>query len=71
MSHSPSHGSDKGAAFAGLIGGAIFIAIVVYALVVWTNNLFDSHEGEHAETAAVSAVGAGYAVHSVDAARAA
>ncbi len=57
MAHSaPSHGSDKGAAFAGLIGGAIFIAIVVYALVVWTNNLFDSHEGDHAETATASSV---------------
>ncbi len=43
---SHSHGSDKGAAFAGLIGGAIFIAIVVYGLVVWTNSRFDAHEGE-------------------------
>jgi hypothetical protein len=43
---SHSHGSDKGAAFAGLVGGAIFIAIVVYGLVVWTNNRFDAHEGE-------------------------
>ncbi len=61
MSHSPSHGSDKGAAFAGLIGGAIFIGIVVYALVVWTNNLFDSHEGEHAEAKAASTVSASLA----------
>ena len=54
MSHAASsHGSDKGAAFAGLIGGAIFIACVVYALVVWTNKRFDAHEGgaegEHAQ----------------------
>lgn len=58
MSHAPAHGSDKGAAFAGLIGGAIFIAIVVYALVVWTNSRFDSHEaeGEHASRASVSDV---------------
>lgn len=58
MTHAPAHGSDKGAAFAGLIGGAIFIAIVVYTLVVWTNNLFDSHEaeGEHASRATVSDV---------------
>jgi Ca2+/Na+ antiporter len=53
MSHATSsHGSDKGAAFAGLIGGAIFIACVVYGLVVWTNNRHASHEeaaeGEHA-----------------------
>ncbi len=47
---SHSHGSDKGAAFAGLIGGAIFIAAVVVALVFWTNARFDGHEtdGEHA-----------------------
>jgi len=55
MSNSaPSHGSDKGAAFAGLIGGATLIAIVVYALVVWTNNLFDSHEADHAAKTAAS-----------------
>lgn len=49
MSHSPApHGSDMGAAFAGLIGGAIFIAVVVYALVVWTNKRFDAHGGDHA-----------------------
>ncbi len=47
-STSHSHGSDKGAAFAGLIGGALFIAAVVYALVVWTNSRFDAHEGDHA-----------------------
>lgn len=47
-SHAPSHGSDKGAAFLGLIGGALFIAAVVVALVLWTNKKFDAHEGEHA-----------------------
>jgi len=45
-SNTSSHGSDKSAAFMGLIGGAIFIAIVVVALVVWTNKRFDAHEGE-------------------------
>jgi hypothetical protein len=54
--HAPSHGSDKGAAFAGLIGGAIFIGAVVYGLVVWTNKKFDAHEGDHAVVAAPSAV---------------
>lgn len=53
MSHAaPPHGSDKGAAFAGLIGGAIFIGAVVYGLVVWTNGRFAEHEAgaesEHA-----------------------
>jgi hypothetical protein len=47
-SNAHSHGSDKGAAFLGLIGGVIFIAIVVVALVVWTNKRFDAHEGDHA-----------------------
>ncbi len=58
MSQAPSHGSDKGAAFAGLAGGAIFIAIVVYALVVWTNSRFDAHEaeGEHAARPTASEV---------------
>jgi len=45
---SHSHGSDKGAAFAGLIGGALFIAAVVVALVFWTNSRFDAHEGKAA-----------------------
>jgi hypothetical protein len=45
-SNAHSHGSDKGAAFVGLIGGALFIAAVVVALIVWTNKRFDAHEGE-------------------------
>jgi hypothetical protein len=51
-----SHGSDKGAAFFGLIGGALFIAAVVVALVMWTNKKFDAHEGEAGH--AVAAPGA-------------
>ena len=37
------HPSDKPAAFAGLIGGAIFIFVVCYAMVMWTNSLFEGH----------------------------
>jgi hypothetical protein len=59
MSHASPPVSDKGAAFAGLIGGAIFIACVVYALVVWTNARFAGHaeegEADHAARAAVTA----------------
>jgi hypothetical protein len=55
-SHSTSHGSDKGAAFLGLIGGALFIAAVVVALVMWTNKKFDAHEGEHAGIATAGQV---------------
>ncbi len=54
MSHAaPTHGSDKGAAFVGLIGGAIFIGAVVYALVVWTNSLHAEHEAGAEEEHAV------------------
>jgi hypothetical protein len=56
MSASHSHASDKGAAFLGLIGGAIFIAIVVVALVKWTNARFDAHEGGHAGVVVPTAV---------------
>ena len=32
------HPSDKPAAFAGLIGGAIFIFILCFGMVVWPSN---------------------------------
>ena len=38
-------GSDKGAAFMGLIGGAIFIGAIMYGIVLWTNTLIEGHEG--------------------------
>jgi hypothetical protein len=38
-------GSDKGAAFMGLIGGAIFIGAILYGVVLWTNARFEGHEG--------------------------
>ncbi len=37
-------GSDMGAAFAGLIGGAIFIGAILYGIVLLTNASFKSHE---------------------------
>jgi hypothetical protein len=37
------HPSDKPAAFAGLIGGAILIAVLCYAMVLWTNARFEGH----------------------------
>ncbi len=46
-------GSDKGAAFMGLIGGAIFIGAILYAIVIWTNGQFAGHEAEK-KAAAVS-----------------
>ena len=38
------HGSDKGAAFLGLIGGLVFVIVVAYAVVVWTNGRFEGHQ---------------------------
>ena len=37
------HHSDKKAAFTGLIGGAILILVMCYAMVMWTNSLFEGH----------------------------
>ena len=37
------HSSDKPAAFMGLIGGTIAIIALCYAMVVWTNSLFEGH----------------------------
>jgi hypothetical protein len=38
-----SHGSDKGAAFVGLFGGAILLLAVVYGIVQWTNAKYAGH----------------------------
>ncbi len=56
-------GSDKPAAFAGLIGGAIAIFAVCYALVLWTSARFEGHtpgrpNATHAAPAAGGAAGA-------------
>lgn len=43
MADHSKHGSDTGAAFVGLIGGALFIGVLLYAIVMWTNTLFEGH----------------------------
>ena len=43
-----SHGSDTGAAFAGLIGGSLFIGAILYAIVVLTNRHFEQEKAAHA-----------------------
>ena len=43
--HSHAHGSDKGAAFTGLILTSIALFAVCFAIVKWTNSL---HHGEEA-----------------------
>lgn len=37
-------GSDKGAAFVGLIAGALFIGAIMYGIVIWTNGQFAEHK---------------------------
>ena len=48
MSHDHSKGgSDMGAAFAGLIGGTVFIGAILYGIVLWTNSHFAAEKAEH------------------------
>ncbi|MBL0169385.1 MAG: hypothetical protein IPP90_01485 [Gemmatimonadaceae bacterium] len=55
MSHDQSNGgSDRSAAFAGLIGGALFIGAILYSIVLLTNNHFKNEAGEK-KTGAVEA----------------
>jgi hypothetical protein len=51
MAGHQQQGSDMGAAFAGLIGGVIFIGTVLYAVVMWTNTQFESHKAEATHSA--------------------
>jgi hypothetical protein len=52
-SHGSAHGSDMGAAFTGLIGGAILIGAILYGIVLWTNSKFEGHKAEKATGAVV------------------
>ena len=45
--HTPS--SDMGAAFAGLIGGAVFIGAILFGIVVLTNRHFANEKAEGGE----------------------
>lgn len=54
MSSNSSSGKDTGAAFMGLIGGAIFIFVILYAVVLLTNRKYAGHETA-AATATVTA----------------
>jgi hypothetical protein len=44
MSGHQTESSDTGAAFVGLIGGALFIGLILFGIVLLTNKKF---EGEH------------------------
>jgi hypothetical protein len=43
-----NHGSDKGAAFTGLIAGAVLIFVILFGITKWTNSIYANKEG-HAE----------------------
>jgi hypothetical protein len=53
-SHTPAHGSDKGAGFTGLIVGALFVGLILYSVVLLTNRHFAGEKGEKGTTAAES-----------------
>ena len=53
--HDNHGGSDMGAAFTGLIGGAILVGAILYAIVLWTNAQFAGH-GEAKAHSSVSAI---------------
>ena len=55
MAHEQKGGSDMGAAFAGLIGGSIFIGAIMYGIVLLTNRSFKSEAGEAKHGASVAA----------------
>lgn len=54
-------GSDTAAAYTGLIGGVLFIGLILYGIVLLTNKKFEGHEaapaGEH-KAAVTSVLGA-------------
>lgn len=45
-----------GAAFTGLIGGAILVGAILYAIVLWTNKKFEGHGAQKASAAQVTTV---------------
>ena len=53
------HKEDKAAAFTGLIGGAVLVFVMCYAMVLWTASRFEGH----APAGAPAAPGAPAATH--------
>ncbi len=56
MSAHQPESSDTGAAYFGLIGGALFIGIILYGIVFITNNQFKNEKAEGKKAAVTSAV---------------
>jgi hypothetical protein len=50
--HAPEHGSDRGAAYAGLIVGAIAIFTILFSIVLLTNSHYEKLEAAAASAAA-------------------
>lgn len=57
MSGHQPESSDTGAAFAGLIGGALFIGAILYGIVLLTNAKFAKEKAEGHKAAVTSTVG--------------
>ena len=60
MSGHQTESSDTSAAFMGLIGGALFIGLILYGIVLLTNKKFEGEKaegGEHKAAAATFVVG--------------
>ncbi|MEO7995816.1 MAG: hypothetical protein ABI852_00140 [Gemmatimonadaceae bacterium] len=60
MSGHQTESSDTPAAFMGLIGGALFIGIILYGIVLLTNKKFESEKAEGGaehKAAVVSTIG--------------
>ena len=53
--HKHDTNPDIGAAFAGLIGGMIFLGAILYGVVLWTNKKFEGHGAEKKAAIAVEA----------------
>lgn len=56
MAQHEKQSSDMGAAFTGLIGGAVFIGAIMYGIVVWTNSHHAKEKGAHSTGAVVTQV---------------
>ncbi|MEP6779940.1 MAG: hypothetical protein ABJC26_08630 [Gemmatimonadaceae bacterium] len=54
MSGHQPESSDTGAAFAGLIGGALFIGVILYVIVFITNKKYENEKAEGSHKAAVT-----------------
>jgi hypothetical protein len=51
-SHTPTHRSDTGAGFTGLLVGGLFVGLILYSVVLLTNRHFAGEKGEKGTPAA-------------------